>query len=125
MKRLFSFKGGVHPSYFKELTSGQPLGRASLPNKVVIPLSQHTGKPAKAIVKVGDEVKTGQLIGESDGFISLPVHSSLSGKITDIRPWPHPLGPDVLSIIIESDGRDEWVSDATGHEDYFRFLPKR
>lgn len=124
MKRLFSFKGGVHPSYFKELTSGQPLGRASLPNKVVIPLSQHTGKPAKAIVKVGDEVKTGQLIGESDGFISLPVHSSLSGKITDIRPWPHPLGPDVLSIIIESDGRDEWVSDATGHEDYFRLSPE-
>lgn len=124
MKGLFSFKGGVHPQYFKELTSSQPLGKASLPERVVIPLSQHTGKPAKAIVKVGDEVKTGQLIGESDGFISLPVHSSLSGKITDIRPWPYPLGPDVLSIIIESDGRDEWVNGVTGHEDYFRLSPE-
>jgi len=124
VKRLFSFKGGVHPSYFKELTSGQPLGRASLPKKVVIPLSQHTGKPARPVVKVGDEVKTGQLIGESDGFISLPVHSSLSGKVGDIKPWPHPLGIIVDSVIVESDGRDEWISDLPVHEDYFRLSPE-
>ena len=124
MKKLFSFKGGVHPSYFKELTSGQPLGRASLPKKVVIPLSQHTGKPARPVVKVGDEVKTGQLIGESDGFISLPVHSSLSGKVGDIKPWPHPLGIIVDSVIVESDGRDEWISDLPVHEDYFRLSPE-
>ena len=124
MKRLFSFRGGVHPPYFKELTSGQPLGKASLPKKVVIPLSQHTGKPAKPIVKAGDEVKTGQLIGESDGFISLPVHSSLSGKVMDIKPWPHPSGHTMPSVIIESDGRDEWVSDLTAHEDYFRLSPE-
>ncbi|MFQ5866594.1 MAG: electron transport complex subunit RsxC [bacterium] len=124
MKRLFSFKGGVHPPYFKEVTSGQPLRRVSLPKKVVIPLSQHTGKPARPVVKVGDEVKTGQLIGESDGFISLPVHCSLSGKVLDIRPWPHPLGHTELSVIVESDGRDEWISDSTGHEDYFRFSPE-
>ena len=124
MKKLFSFKGGVHPSYFKELTSGQPLGRASLPKKVVIPLSQHTGKPARPVVKVGDEVKTGQLIGESDGFISLPVHSSLSGKVVDIKPWPHPLGIIVDSVIVESDGRDEWISDLPVHEDYFRLSPE-
>ncbi|NIM03113.1 electron transport complex subunit RsxC, partial [bacterium] len=120
MKRLFSFRGGVHPPYFKELTSGKPLVAAALPRRVVIPLSQHTGKPAKPVVKAGDEVKTGQLIGESDGFISLPVHSSISGKVMDIKPWPHPLGRNVTSIIIESDGKDEWTSDLTAHEDYFR-----
>ena len=124
MRRLFSFKGGVHPPYFKELTSGRPLQRASLPKKVVIPLSQHTGRPAKPVVKVDDEVKTGQLIGESDGFISLPVHSSVSGKVLDIRPWPHPLGHSLLSVIVESDGRDEWISDLTGQEDYFRLSPE-
>jgi len=124
MRRLFSFRGGVHPPYFKELTSGRPLQRAFLPKKVVIPLSQHTGRPAKPVVKVGDEVKTGQLIGESDGFISLPVHSSLSGKVLDIRTWPHPLGHSLLSVIVESDGRDEWISNVTGQEDYFRFSPE-
>ncbi len=124
MRRLFSFRGGVHPPYFKELTSGRPLQRASLPKKVVIPLSQHTGRPAKPVVKVGDEVKTGQLIGESDGFISLPVHSSLSGKVLDIRTWPHPLGHSLLSVIVESDGRDEWISNLTGREDYFRLSPE-
>jgi len=124
MRRLFSFKGGVHPPYFKELTSGRPLQRASLPKKVVIPLSQHTGRPAKPVVKVDDEVKTGQLIGESDGFISLPVHCSVSGKVLDIRPWPHPLGHSLLSVIVESDGRDEWISDLTGQADYFRLSPE-
>jgi len=123
MGRLFSFKGGVHPPYFKEISSTRPLGRASLPKKVVIPLSQHTGKPAKPIVKAGDGVKTGQLIGEIDGFISLPVHSSLSGKIVDVRPWAHPLGPVVPSVIVESDGRDEWITDLPVHEDYFRLSP--
>ena len=101
-----------------------PLQRASLPKKVVIPVSQHTGRPAKPVVKVGDEVKTGQLIGESDGFISLPVHSSLSGKVLDIKPWPHPLGHPVLSVIVESDGRDEWIRDLTRREDYFRLAPE-
>jgi len=124
VKRFFSFRGGVHPPYFKELTSRQPLGRASLPKKVVIPLSQHTGRPARPVVKVGDEVKTGQLIGESDGFISLPIHSSLSGKVLDIRPWPHPLGQTLPSVIVESDGRDEWTSDSISHEDYFRLSPE-
>jgi len=124
MKGLSTFKGGVHPPYFKELTSGKPLRRASLPKRVVIPLSQHTGKPAKPIVKIGDEVKTGQMIGESEGFISLPVHSSLSGKVADIKPWPHPLGRNVLSVIIESDGRDEWVSCSAHDEDYFRLSPQ-
>jgi electron transport complex protein RnfC len=124
VKKLFSFRGGVHPPYFKQLTSGKPSLKASLPAKVVIPLSQHTGRPAKPVVKIGDEVKTGQLIAESDGFISLPVHSSLSGKVVNITPWPHPSGHNVPSVIIESNGRDEWVSDSAGYEDYFRLSPE-
>ena len=59
----------------------------------------------------GDPVKAGQKIGDSESFVSAPVHASISGKVTAIEPYNHPLGRKVTAVIIESDGRDEWCSE--------------
>jgi electron transport complex protein RnfC len=103
-----SFSGGVHPSAFKEPTAGKAIVRVPLPQRVFIPLQQHTGAPAKALVKKGDTVKTGQVIGEASGFISLPVHASISGKVVDVGLFPHPLFRQAEMVAIESDDSDVW-----------------
>jgi len=100
----YRFKGGVHPRYNKELTSDKPIKEMPEPQIAVIPLSQHIGAPAKPIVNVGDKVKIGQKIGEPTGFVSVPIHSSISGKVIAIEKRPHPLGKLIDSIIIENDG---------------------
>jgi len=108
---MFTFPGGVHPPHNKELTAGKKIETMPVPARVVIPLSQHTGKPAKPIVKVNDAVKTGQKIAEPDGLISLPVHSSISGTVTEFARLPSPLGIETDSVVIQADGRDEYFKD--------------
>ena len=110
VKASATFSGGVHPAGNKELSSHKPTVTAALPKRVVIPLSQHIGAPCKPTVVIGQEVKKGERIGETGGFVSAPVHASLSGKVTAIGSFPHSLGMDVPSVVIESDGRDEWVA---------------
>jgi electron transport complex protein RnfC len=63
-----TFKGGVHPREAKEATSSKPTGEIQPPEIVIVPLSQHTGAPAKPVVKAGDDVKIGSKIAEADGF---------------------------------------------------------
>jgi electron transport complex protein RnfC len=104
---LKTFKGGIHPPYNKELTKHKPVEKAKLPQKVVIPMSQHVGAPCEPVVKVGDHVKVGQKIGEAKAFVSAPVHASVSGKVVAVEPRPHASGAHVLSVVIESDGMDE------------------
>ena len=101
------FIGGIHPNYSK-ITEKEEIKVMKTPKKVVIPLSMHIGAPCKAIVSVGDRVKVGQKIGESEGFVSVPIHSSISGTVRLIREMAHPLGTNVNSIVIESDEQDEW-----------------
>lgn len=103
---LKSFKGGIHPQYSKELTESKSLERANEPTEVVIPLQQHIGAPCEPIVKVGDLVKVGQKIGEASGFVSAPVHSSVSGVVKKIEAVDTPSGK-TLSVRIESDGKNE------------------
>ncbi len=79
-----SFFGGIHPDYRKELSSRQAVQELPLPAQVIVPLIQHIGQPCEAVVAVGDTVKTGQVIGESEGFVSARVHASLSGTVTAI-----------------------------------------
>ena len=74
---MFSFKGGVFLDEKKELLKDRPIRSSNTKELLVFPLSQHIGKPAKAIVKVGDEVKQGQIIAEADGLISANVLSSV------------------------------------------------
>lgn len=113
-----SFKGGVHPPYLKEATREEEIRRTSLPKIVRIPLQQHIGAPANPVVELGEHVKTGQLIAEPGGYISASVHSSVSGKITAIRLFPHPLGTKMAAIEIESDGRDTLLDDMRPVSDY-------
>jgi electron transport complex protein RnfC len=113
-RELFKFKGGVHPPEHKAESNGRPVHAAPLPKKLVIPLRQHIGNPAKPVVEVGDRVLKGQLIGEADGYISAAVHASSSGIVTaiDRQPVPHISGLPDLCITIETDGRDEWIAHA-------------
>jgi electron transport complex protein RnfC len=104
--KTVTFKGGIHPSYNKEFTASKPIRPAALPQTAVIPLQQHVGAPCKPLVKAGDEVKVGQKIGEAGGFVSVPVHASVSGKVVAVEPRLHPGGQQVMSLVIESDGQD-------------------
>ncbi len=110
MSKTATFERGIHPKYHKELAAGKSVTQAHLPQRIVVPLSQHIGAPAKPEVNIGDEVKRGQVIGTTTGFVSSPVHSSISGKVTAISDFPTSVGRMVQSIVIESDGKDESVS---------------
>ena len=123
MKASATFSGGVHPAGNKELTSHKHTVSAAIPKRVIIPLSQHIGAPTKPLVVIGQEVKKGEKIGESGGFVSAPVHSSVSGKVTAIGNFPHILGMDMASVVIESDGKDEWVAGMKETTDYQMLSP--
>jgi electron transport complex protein RnfC len=122
-RELFKFKGGVHPPEHKTESNARPIHAAPLPGKLVIPLRQHIGNPAKPLVNVGDRVLKGQMIGEADGTISAAVHASSSGIVTaiDLQPVPHISGLPDLCISIETDGRDEWIEH--GPLDYRALAP--
>jgi electron transport complex protein RnfC len=89
---LHSFRHGVHPPQLKRLTARLPIRRMPFPEEIVLPLRQHTGKPARLVVRVGDRVERGDAIALADGHVSVPVHASAAGTVTAIGPWPHPDG---------------------------------
>lgn len=101
-----TFVGGIHPSYFKDFTAGKPIAPIRAPSQVIIPLHQNIGAPCEAAVQEGDEVKVGQRIGEPQGFVSAPIHASVSGKVVKIGLYDHPLGNPVKAVFIENDGQD-------------------
>lgn len=111
-----TFPGGIHPPKNKNLTRDKAIKNMPLPLKAIIPLSQHIGAPANACVAVDDEVKVGQVVGEAVGFVSVPVHASISGKVVEIANKPHPVRGECMSVVIESDGEDNWIeTQATGN----------
>lgn len=113
-----TFPGGVHPPDNKSFSKAAEIKKANLPKRVVIPLNQHIGAPAKPIVKLRDEVKTGQKIADAGGFVSIPMHASITGKITKIGKFPHPTGTSQMGIEITGDGEtDDWV-ELTDVENY-------
>ena len=99
----FKFLGNTHVPHRKN-TAEMPAVRVATPKEVLLPLEQHIGAPATAIVAVGDEVKVGQLIAEASGFVSSPVYSSVSGKVTKLDSYLRSNGKTVSAIRIESDG---------------------
>ncbi|SFW97614.1 electron transport complex subunit RsxC [Marinospirillum alkaliphilum] len=105
-----SLRGGVHPTAHKALSNTSPIRRFPLPQRLHISMQQHLGTPATPVVRVGDQVLKGQLIGASQGHISAPVHAPTSGRITAIAEHtaPHPSGLPVLVVTLECDGRDQW-----------------
>ncbi|MEW6618855.1 MAG: electron transport complex subunit RsxC [bacterium] len=117
---VLTFKGGIHPRDEKVWTQDKVIREMSLPGKVVIPLRQHIGAPCELCVAKGDEVKTGQVIGKSPGYVCANVHATISGKVIEIGQMPHPVLGSCLAITIESDNENKWV-ELESHRDWERF----
>lgn len=98
-----TFRHGVHPEERKELTSGRLIERMPFPDEVVLPLSQHLGGPSRPIVKPGETVYRGQVIAEASGFVSVPLHASLTGRVRSVEKRPHPSGRLEDAVVIERD----------------------
>lgn len=107
--QLPSFKGGIHPPHHKSETEHKATVACPLPEKIVLPLSQHIGTPCKSLVGVGQHVKAGEKIAESEAFLSAPIHASVSGIIDSIAPHPHFTGSDITSITIIPDENQESI----------------
>ena len=109
-RMLWKFHGGVHPPFHKEDSNQLPIKDAGIPKQLILPIQQHIGSPAEPKVAVGDKVLKGQLIAEANAFISANIHAPTSGKISAIENFdlPHPSGLQGLSIIIDTDGKDNW-----------------
>jgi len=108
---LHTFHGGLHMPGNKELSTGEPVVAASVPHRIVLPLHQHIGAPAKAMVEVGEKVLKGQMVARPDGYVSAPIHASTSGTVVAIEelPVPHPSGLSAPCIVIETDGEETWA----------------
>ena len=99
----FTFRGGTHVREYK-YTSKSPIEKMTAPDTVYIPLSQHIGAMCTPTVKVGDAVTRGQKIGDvEENALGCPVHSSVSGKVIEIREVPTPTGQKNKYVVIEND----------------------
>lgn len=103
LKPVANGHGGVRVPHTKN-TSAQEIVRMPAPQQVILPMQQNIGAPCTPVVKVGDVVSVGQLIGDSDKFVSAPIHASVSGKVTKIAAQRVANGSMVQSVTIESDG---------------------
>jgi len=97
-----TFSHGIHIPDKKEHTRDQAIRRLPFAPELIVPLSQHFGSPAKAIVSVGQEIIRGEIIAQQDGFMSVPIHAPASGVIKDIKLHPTARGPKSQAIIIQT-----------------------
>ena len=95
--------GGVHPPHHKEAAEIESI-TMPLPEKIILPMSQHIGAPCTPIVKVGDTVDVGQIVADSDALVSAPIHSSISGTVTGMKDVLLPGGRKSQALVITSDG---------------------
>lgn len=98
--------GGIHPAENK-LSAASPIREAALPKQAVFSMFQHIGAPAKPIVKKGDEVKVGTLLAEAGGFVSAPIYSSVSGKVSKVDVALDASGTRRMAVYVDVEG-DEW-----------------
>ena len=96
-----TFRHGVHPPSHKGATAHQTIRRMPFPDRLIIPLNQHIGKPAKLLVKKGQEVVRGEPLASADGFVSVPIHAPATGRIHDIRLMPSARGEQAMAIILD------------------------
>ena len=115
---LATFKGGIHPYEGKELSENKPVQELLPKGELVFPMSQHIGAPARPLVKKGDRVLMGQIIGEAGGFVSANVICSVSGTVKAVEPRLVVSGQMVDSIIVENDGLYEAVPHFGEERDY-------
>jgi electron transport complex protein RnfC len=125
-RELHAFPGGLNLRTYKELTNDKQSLITPLPDRIILPLQQHIGNPSVTLVKKGDKVLKGQKIAEADGYVSVPVHATTSGKIIDICTCPsiQDQSQQIPCIIIEPDGDDAWF-DIQPVADYMSIDPKQ
>ena len=102
-----TFKKGIHPDYHKMATQNKAIEVLMPLDELVFPMSQHIGVPATPIVKKGDRVLVGQKIGEANGFVSVPVHSSVSGTVKVVEERMTFRGTKDMCVVITQDGKYE------------------
>lgn len=112
LRRSHGFRGGVHPQARKHQTAPRAIEILPIPKRLYLPVQQHIGAAAEPVVQTGQQVLKGQLIAQGQSGISASVHASSSGTIVEIAPCtaPHPSGLSILTIVIETDGEDRWVT---------------
>lgn len=123
MRTLHRFHGGVHPPEHKLESSGRPITRAPMPQKLMLPLQQHIGAKAKPSVRPGEKVLKGQVLAHAEGTLSVAIHAPTSGTVqsVDLLPVPHPSGMPDLCVTLVPDGEERWAEHAP--LDY-RAIPK-
>ncbi len=116
---LSKFFGGLKLPGFKSISMSQATEDAPLPKLLTLPLKQHIGHAAEAIVKIGDQVLKGQMIAAAQDYVSTPIHAPSSGKVIAIekRLVPHPSGIPADCIVIETDGEERWT-ELSPHTNY-------
>lgn len=119
------FHGGIHMPDHKAESTTRPIAALQVPRELVLPLQQHIGAPAHPVVAVGYRVLKGQLVAAAGGHVSAPLHAPTSGVVTAIeeRPVPHASGLSAMSIVIESDGEEQWAPLPPPLEDFTAVAP--
>ena len=123
-RKIYDFHGGIHPPERKDLSNGTAIAAGPLPAQLILPLNMHIGAPAKPLVEPGERVLKGQMIAEPSGAVSAAIHAPTSGTVSAIGPRAiqHPSGMDAICIVIDTDGKDEWIEHA-GVADYTERSP--
>ncbi len=103
MGKLKTFKGGIHPEYNKELSSSKAIRPAPIPERLIVPLSQHVGAPCDPIVSAGERVELGQKVGHSEAYVSAYVHSPVTGVVEEIVSRKNFAGQTVTCVVIAAD----------------------
>jgi electron transport complex protein RnfC len=102
-----TFAGGVHPPDMKGATAGSPTRPAPVPERIVLPMSQHLGAPCAPVVAKGDRVKRGQVVGTVEALISAPVHSPVAGEVIEVGPALTPAGVRSECVVIAPDAEQD------------------
>ena len=126
--KLWKIHGGVHPPFHKDESTRMPIKNAGIPSQLILPIQQHIGLPAEPLVAVGDKLYKGQLIAKANAYISANIHAPTSGEVVAIEEHvlPHPSGLKGLSIVIKTDGKDDWgkAGRYTPYENYTEVKPE-
>ena len=121
-----TFAHGIHPIDYKEATAGLAIRRIPFAKQMIVPLAQHLGAPAKAIVKVGQEVVRGEPVAEPDGFVSVPMHSPVTGVVRSVdRLVATSSGPKTPAIIIDTYAASDQKVLFEGAVDIWQLTPEK
>jgi electron transport complex protein RnfC len=102
-----SFAGGTHPPDNKAPTAGQAVRPGPMPERIVLPMSQHLGAPCRPLVAKGDRVVRGQVVGDVDALVSAPIHSPVAGEVIEVGPVLSPAGVRIESVTIAPDAEQD------------------